>query len=235
MGAPGEEPRIRAALDACFDAFGNPDGGFGHRAESHLCVTANLTRAALVFGRGEDPRVARAIDWLVGAQRVDGGWNCFPEDESGGTPDSWEPLAAFAALPSSQRPREAVARGVEFFLDRHLGLDDPYEPWRRIHFPNHYYYDFLIGLDLVTTLGTGDDERLAPALDLLRSKRRPDGRWALDMTHPDIDPEGDPPYKPVIKEFLAKVRRIEVEPPGEPSKWATLHAMRVLSRVEHRT
>ncbi len=231
MGAPGAEPRIQAALEACLDVFGNSDGGFGHRKASHLCVTGNLARAAIVFGRGEDPRVARAIDWLVAAQRPDGGWNCFPEDESGGTPDSWEPLGAFAALPPLRRPREAVARGVDFFLDRRLGLDDPYAPWRRIHFPHHYYYDFLIGLDLVTALGTAGDDRLVPALDLLRSKRRPDGRWALDATHPDIDPEGDPPYKPVIKEFLANVRRIEVEPPGSPSRWATLSGMIVLARA----
>ena len=231
MGAPGTDPRIHATLEACLDTFREPDGGFGHRKGSHLCVTGNLVRAAVAFGRLDDPRVARAIEWLVSAQRPDGGWNCFPEDPSGGTPDSWEPLAAFAALPPRRRPREAVERGVEFFLKRRLGLDDPYTPWRRIHFPHHYYYDFLVGLDLVTTLGATGDERLAPALELLRSKRGPDGRWALDITHPDVDPEGDPPYKPVIEEFLAKVRRIEVEPPGVPSRWATLLAMRVLARV----
>lgn len=87
MGAPASDLRIQAALDACIEVQGNPDGGFGHRTVSHLCVTGNLTRVAILFGRGDDPRVANAIDWLVAAQRPDGGWNCFPEDTSGGTPD----------------------------------------------------------------------------------------------------------------------------------------------------
>jgi hypothetical protein len=73
MGAPGGEPRIAATLEACLSGFAKPDGGFGHRAGRHPCVAGNLTRAAILLGRDEDPRVRSAVRWLVGSQRTDGG------------------------------------------------------------------------------------------------------------------------------------------------------------------
>jgi hypothetical protein len=122
---------------------------------------------------------------------------------------------------------------VGFFLEQHLGVDKGYEPWRRIHFPRHYYYDFLLGLELVTSLGDRHDSRLNPAIELLLSKESADGRWSLDDTHPDVDPEGDPPYKPIYAEMMKNKpkNKLEVEPPGSPSRWATLAAMRILRRV----
>ena len=233
MGADPSDRRIIKVLEACLELFAKPDGGFG-RSDSHLCITGNMVRAATLLDHGDDPRVKRGITWLLAHQRADGGWHCFPEDEPGSTVDSWEPLAALGTIPSPQRSPEvadAIKRGVAFFLDQHLGVDAGYDPWRSIHFPRHYYYDFLLGLELTTSLGDPKDKRLKSALDLLLSKRASDGCWALDATHPDVDPEGDPPYKPIYANFLATVVRLEVEPPGAPSRWATLAAMRVLQRA----
>jgi len=233
MGAAGDDQRIIKVLEACLDAFAKPDGGFG-RNDSHLCVTGNMVHAASLFGHGGDPRVKRGVDWLLMHQRADGGWNCFPEDEPGSTVDSWEPLVALGTIPSSERSPDfarAIKRGLEFFLEQRLGVNAGYEPWRRIHFPRHYYYDFLLGLELATSLGDAEDARLKPALDLLLSKRSADSRWALDATHPDVDPEGDPPYKPIYAEMMRTTVRLEVEPPSAPSRWATLAAMRVLQNV----
>ena len=234
MGAPSDDQRVTAALERILQVFVKPDGGFG-RKEGHICVTGNIVRAATHFGYGNDPRVKRGMEWLLSQQRSDGGWNCFPEDEPNSTPDSWEPLAALGTIPAPLRTpdvRCAIERGVEFFLQQRLGVQAGYEPWRRIHFPRHYYYDCLVGLDLVTSLGNPDDSRLKSAIDLLRSKSSAEGRWALDITHPDVDPEGDPPYKPIWNKFLATVVRLELEPPGTPSRWATLAAMRILKRIE---
>ena len=233
MGTACKDGRIIQVLESCLEVFAKPDGGFG-QSSSHLCTTGNIVRAATLFGRGDDPRVMRGVEWLLAQQRADGGWNCFPEDEPGSTVDSWEPLAALGTTPSSQRSLEvehAIKRAVAFFLEQQLGVDAGYEPWCRIHFPRHYYYDFLLGLELVTNLGDPNDARLKPALDLLLSKRSADGRWALDATHPDVDPEGDPPYKPIYAKMMAETVRLEVEPLGAPSRWATLTAMRVLQRV----
>lgn len=226
MGATVEEPRVARALDACLAGFAKPEGGFGRRG-SHLCVTGNLVRAATLMGRGDDPRVRSGIEWLVSQQQKDGGWNCWPERNPFGLLDAWEALGAFAALAPGQRPKEVVARGVEFLLSKQLGLGEDYAPWRRLHFPRHYYYDILVGLDLATALGDAEDERLAVPLSWLASKRGADGTWRHEKHHPDIE---DPDYTPYPAGMNLPLGPLVVEPEG-PSKWLTLAALRVLDRV----
>ena len=174
------------------------------------------------FGYADDPRVRAAVDWLVHAQKDDGGWHCFPSEV--GTLDCWESLAAFAALPSSARSaavHAAIERGAEFYLERGLlresdGSTNP--PWQRIHYPNHYYYDFLVGLDLLSALGYAEDPRIRPALDLLEERRNPDGTWNLQAVHPDLLP--DDPYHP-----RTPVYPVLLEHVGRPSRWATLRRL----------
>jgi len=40
------------------------------------CLTGNVVAALLRLGYGEDPRLWRAVDWLVSIQKTDGGWLC---------------------------------------------------------------------------------------------------------------------------------------------------------------
>jgi len=223
MGVPATDPAAGALLEACLDAF------LGDPRENEVCLTGNLARAAWRMGRGSDPRVADAVRWLAATQLPDGGWHCWPDEDPRGTLDAWEALGAFAAIPPAARSAEvraAAARGVEFLLERRLGMDDPYEPWRRLHAPRHYYYDVLVGLDLATALGDPTDPRLRPALAWLRAKRGADGRWHADRPHPDLGPGADYALRPG-----EAVTPLVVEPEGEPSRWLTLAALRVLRRT----
>ena len=121
---------------------------------------------------------------------------------------------------------QAISRGAEFYLKRKLTEEGkPYAPWLRLHYPNHYYYDVLIGLDLMTEFGYGSDRRLRPALELLGKKRRSDGTWLNERSHPDVGPGTD--YHPDPK----TVKPLVIEAAGRPSKWITLKALRVLKRV----
>ncbi|MCI4360741.1 MAG: hypothetical protein L3J91_03485, partial [Thermoplasmata archaeon] len=104
-----------------------------------------------------------------------------------------------------------------------------YEPWHRFHWPVHYYYDLLVGLDMLTSLGYGDDPRLSVALDLLRSKRRPDGRWNMDAIHPDVGPKARQWYAEHPNKLPSP---LAFERAGRPSKMITLRALTVLGRVE---
>jgi hypothetical protein len=122
-----------------------------------------------------------------------------------------------------------VERGAEFYLERELHRQGGrYAPWYRFHWPVHYYYDVLVGLDVLTALGYVDDPRLRFALELLRKKRRPDGRWNLDAVHPDVAGATARWFREHPKD---RPTPLPFESPREPSKMVTLRALTVLSRV----
>ncbi len=234
LGMTAADPRVRKPSERFLSEYARKDGGFdvpGSKwARSELCLTGNLARTLERCGFGNDRRVRSAFAWLVDHQMEDGGWHCFYEKAFGrGTLDAWEGLYAYAFLPKARltpRIRGSIERGAEFFLERQLlHQGKRYVPWTRTHYPVHYYYDFLVGLDMLTRLGYGGDRRLRPALELLEKKRRPDGRWALDKVHPDLGAGAG--YR-----FRRKPKRLALETEGMPSKWITLTALQVLKRVE---
>lgn len=232
LGLTAQDPRVRRTCELFLRDYARKDGGFDdvESARSELCLTGNLTRTLARCGFGDDPKVRSGFDWLVEHQMEDGGWHCFYQNAFGrGTLDAWEGLYAYTALPRARwtpRIQRSVEAGAEFFLDRELlHQGRRYVPWFRFHYPVHYYYDVLVGLDMLTALGYGGDRRLRPALDILEKKRRRDGTWALDKIHPDLGAGAG--YR-----FRRKPKRFALETEGRPSKWITLTALRILKRVE---
>jgi hypothetical protein len=117
----------------------------------------------------------------------------------------------------------ARLRGQEFLLERHLFRSratgqriatdrktGSAPAWTEIAFPTRWHYDILWGLDYLRRAGAAADERAADAIDLLQRKRDGDGRWPLENPHPG----------PVHFEMEGRA--------GEPSRWNTLRALRVL-------
>lgn len=237
LGATRSIPEVAASAEywmAKSPLQGGGVGGFG-KGKGHHCYTANMARGLLLLGYAEDPRVRKTLEWLVKTAHPKGGWSCrFVKD--GPAPsrslDAWEGLAAFAAYPrSSWTPpmRDCVERTAEYYLEHELHVQgDRYEPWYRFHWPNHYYYDLLIGLDALTALGYGKDTRLGFALDLLRKKRRADGRWNLDADQLDPDAETAAFFD---KYPTKRPTPLVFETAGGPSKMVTLRARIVLSRL----
>jgi len=224
LGVSGRHPRVAKAVKLFFRRFEGPSGGLGSRG-SEVCFTGNAVRMLARFGHLKDPRVQPAIDWLLRHQKADGGWHCFPSKT--GTLDCWEALSAFGAIPPAARSAammRAIERGAEFYLDRGLLREGrtPYAPWMRLHYPVHYFYDLLVGLDTLTALGYGDDRRMGPALDKLEGMRNRDGSWNMDALHPDSE---DPEYQ-VRGPFYP----FGLEVAGKPSRWITTTALAVLQR-----
>jgi hypothetical protein len=207
----------------------------GRRAPiQHACYAGNMVRALIQFGYGDDPRVRKGLEWLVRTAHPKGGWSCWNFGDGPGKGrnlDGWEELSAFVPYPRSKwtpAMKACVGRGAEYFLEKELhDPNAPYPPRYRFHWPVHYFYDVLVGLELLTGLGYVDDPRLGFALDLLNSKRRPDGRWNLDADHPD-----DPAYEKYFAEHPDKrFVPLSFEKAGRPSKMITLRALAVLARV----
>ena len=227
LGLTKEDPRIAKACDLWIRRLAAADGGFAPSGaeKGHLCTTGNTARALVRFGYADHPKVLSAFEWLAENRDKKGGWSCFG---NGRNLDSWEGMSAFAVYPRqkwTEDMKRAVELGAEFFLERELHRQgDHYEPWYRFHYPVHYYYDLLVGLDFMTSLGYGGDSRLTHAVSHLEKKRRTDGRWNLDAVHPDV--EGN------MAEWYGKHPKhaptpFALESVGAASKMITLTAMRV--------
>lgn len=229
LGLTARHPGVRRAVDLMLEDYGSSDGPLhGRKYKPHFCFVGNIARMMILFGLGADRRVKASLDWLAEQQLEDGGWDCFGRPT--GTLDCWEALAAYAALGPRRWTRKwkgAVERGAEFYLERGLLREGQYRyaPWERLHYPVHYYYDVLVGLETLVRLGYWDDPRLGPALELLKRKMRPDGTWRLDAVHPDLGRGANYDAEP-------SVRRFALERDGAPSKWITLRALGVLREAK---
>ncbi len=228
LGMTRRHAGVRRVAELLLRRWSVPRGDLSGRA-GEICVTGNAVRTLTRFGYLEHPSVQRSIRWILRTQKEDGGWQCFPSRS--GTLDGWEGLAALAEIPEGSRDRRmqrAIERGAEYYLERRLMKEGRgrYEPWFRIHYPNHYFYDLLVGLRVLTRLGYGTDRRLQPALRWLEGKRRKDGRWEIDASLPDLDPTM------AGYQYEYVMFPVRLEPLGEPSQWATVEALSVLRRAE---
>jgi hypothetical protein len=187
--------------------------------EVEPCINGRVVAVGAYFG--QEAQSAGLVDRLLGEQMDDGGWNC--EQENGSTRGSFhtticvlEGLLEFEqAAGGSPALTAARERGQEYLLERRmlhrLSTGDVIDPdWTRFSFPTGYHYDVLRGLDYLRRAGAAPDARIAEAIDLVVRKRGQDGRWSLENPHPDqLDLGMD-------------------ETEGEPSRWNTLRALRVL-------
>ncbi len=194
------------------------DGQDYFDGEVEPCINGKAVALGAYFGEKVDGIVER----LLGEQLDDGGWNC--EAERGSTRSSFHTtisvLDGFLEYERANGAPPAVTaarhRGEEYLLERRLfrrlSTGEVIDPaWTQFSFPTGWRYDVLRGLDYLQSAGGEPDERCEEAIDLVESKRDPDGRWPLENTHPgrvhfEMD-EGD----------------------GKPSRWNTLRAMRVLA------
>jgi hypothetical protein len=192
----------------------------------YSCLTGNMAAALMRMGYADDPRVRKALEWLVKIQNKDGGWLCpywraHVKDTHGCFDGTICPLEAFSEVPRKDLTKEmqqAIERGAGFLLMHRLFRADHHDykvinkSWLKLSFPWFYGYNILRGLDVLTKLGYVNDERLDDAVEVLLQKRRQDGTWIL---------EGAP-----IGRMQANI-----EAKGRPSKWITLIALRTLKRL----
>ncbi len=192
--------------------------------ELEPCINGQVGAAGAYFGQDVRGIVAR----LLAEQLPDGGWNC--EAENGSTRSSFNTtICVLEALLEHERttggsPQVTAARlrGQEYLLERRLfhrrSTGEVIERdrkggavWTHFAFPTWWHYDVLRGLDYLRRAGAAPDERMAEAIEVMASKRDADGRWPLEARYPGVMP-------------------IEIDAgEGQPSRWNTLRALRVLN------
>jgi len=186
--------------------------------EVEPCINGNVVSTGSYFGVDMTTLVNR----LLGEQLSDGGWNC--EVENGATVSSFGTtinvleglLAHERATGGSAKVAEARSRGEEYLLERRLlrrkSTGEVIDPsWLRFSFPTWWHYDVLRGLDYLRDAGHDPaDARVAEAIDVVKRNRADDRRWPLQEV------------------FDGATYFVMDDGEGQPSRWITLGAMRVL-------
>lgn len=185
--------------------------------EVEPCINGRTIETGAYFGVD----VSAIVERVIGERLADGGWNC--EAENGSVRSSFDTtinvldglLEFERATGGSAAVRQARRGGEEYLLERGLFrrrstgevADAAYLDFA---FPYYWHHDVLRALDYFRRSGAEPDPRMAEAVEVVRSKRRPDGRWPLDRVHP------------------GRVHFAFEEGVGKPSRWNTLRALRVL-------
>ena len=136
-----------------------------------------------------DELVSRLLKW----QWPDGGWNCdkHSEADTSSFMETLIPLRAlalYASVSGNATVRAAAERAAEVFLTRQLykrRRDDQviHPRFALLHYPLYWHYDILFGLKVMAEAGFIGDPRCKSALDLLESKRLPDGGFPAEETY----------------------------------------------------
>lgn len=233
---PQDNPQAGRSIQMMFDTAATPDGSVNFARTEHpadVCINGMALGYASYF-RSPDPRLHAIIGYLLCMEMPGGGWNCNAV-RSGATHFSFHTTIsvlegllryrgalanADGAGPAECAQRldaigQAEARAIELMLRHQLFKSDRTgeiirQQFVTLAYPSRWHYDILRGLDYLQAAGVPFDDRMAPALSVLASKRRSDGTWPLQSGYP-----GE------VHFTMEK---------GGPSRWNTLRALRVLKR-----
>jgi hypothetical protein len=206
----------------CWDLRRVKSGNAFFEGEVEPCINGGVLALAAYFGRPTERLALR----LVGEQLEDGGWNC--ETPKSARSSFHTTICVLEGLLEYERavgspPKVAAARrrGEEYLLQRalfrRLSTGEVANPaFLEIAFPPRYHYDILRALDYFRSAYVEPDARMDEAVHCIKSNRQADGRWRLDRSYDEAlaIPFG--------------------ESAGEPSRWNTLRALRVLRWYERR-
>jgi hypothetical protein len=216
-------PQIKKAIRLILDKGYYKDGGINlwKLANSENCVNGMFLAIASFFEL-EDERIHKLADNLLKTQMADGGWNCrWPYGATHSsfhtTISSLEGLWKYEKRISGKRKSQIKVsrnKGIEFLLQHRLFRSHRTGrivdlKMTRFSFPPRWHYDVIRGLDHLQDCNYKKDERMSEGIELIRSKQGQDGLWKLQQ------------------KYSGRVH-FDMEEQGEPSRWNTLRALRIL-------
>lgn len=190
-------------LDRWLDAhYYREVGADAHRQRGVRVINGRARRCGSMHGNAllaltrlgfTGERTAALAERLMHWQWPDGGWNCDrnPAAAMSSLHETLLPmrgLASHAQVTGDRSAARAARRAAEVLLERRLFRrrrdgEVIQRDMIRLHYPGYWHYDVLAGLRGIVDVGMIDDPRCADALDLLESKRLPDGGWPANSRH----------------------------------------------------
>jgi len=225
LGLSPNNPQAKRACKIFLDKGMYTDGGinfFSYSLKySETCVTSMIL-ALLAYFRYPDEYLHSIALYLIDQQMPDGGWNC--ESYKGATHSSFHTtISALEGLfeyqctyPEKKKQISKVReRGHEFLLTHRLykshRTGDVFDvKMTNMPFPPRWKYDFIRALDYFRACDAPRDERMSDAIELLQKKQKKDGLWQMNSG-------------------MSGLKYFDLEAAGQPGRWNTLRALRVLN------
>jgi hypothetical protein len=220
---------IRKILETIFESEKGPDGGigaFGTSKKCDVCVNGMILNYAAYFTVDEE-YLKSIVDFLLTEKMKDGGFNCL-SNKSGAIHSSLHStLSVLEGILEYERNGykyklsellKAKSQSHEFILMHRLFRSDKtgeiINPnFLKFHYPTRWYYDILKALDYFQSAKTKYDDRMSEAIDIMWTRRTKDGLWKLASQHPGQT-------------------HFDMERVGQPSRWNTLRASRILKHFQ---
>ncbi len=243
LGADVNDPKVRKGCEYVLNhniaghgglTYNGIPSGFIH------CLSGNLLAALIDLGCIDDKRVQSALEWEARTITGDGvadnkaqnvleryyaytpgpNFVCGP---NGGLPCGWGAVKAILALSKvpanhrTERINKAIEQGTRFLLSHDVANADypfgfgnkPSSSWFKFGYPIGYVADVLQNLEVLAALGQGNNPKITKAIEFVTNKQDSQGRWEMEYT-------------------LNGKMWVDIEKKGQPSKWITLRALRVL-------
>ncbi len=230
LNLPSNNEIVQETIELVLQNSKSADGGIrlGPSTSEHsdICVNGMFLNYASYFKTSEE-KIHSIIDSILNEIMPDGGFNCVME-RNGAKHSSFhttisvlEGLTEFLKAGYTYRKAEILSvkkSAVEFILIHQLYLSDHTghiinKDFLKLTYPCRWKYDILRALDYFQYAGVEWDNRMTSALDILRAKRNRDGTWQQPAAH-------------------AGQVHFLMEKTGEPGRWNTLRALRVLKYFE---
>jgi len=205
------------------------DGGInpsGTIKQSDVCINGMFLNYASYFETRE-ALLESIIDFIISQQLPDGGFNCQFNRQGARHSSLHSTLSVIEGIHEYSRwgyryrhdeLKKIEKESHEFILAHRL-----YKSHRTgeiidkkmvmLSYPSRWRYDILRALDYFQFVKFGFDKRMTDALDVLIKKQRSDKKWPLQAKH-----TGNVHF--------------DMENVGEPSRWNTLRALRVLKHFD---
>jgi hypothetical protein len=227
-----ESKVIKESLDNVFRNEKGPDGGIrpiGANGKCDVCVNGMVLNYASYFHVDEE-LLKSVIDFLLAERMADGGFNCRSNTSGAIHSSLHTTLSVLEGILEYERNGytyrldellRAKSESQEFILLHKFFRSDKtgkiIKPnFLKLYYPGRWYYDILKALDYFQLSKAEYDNRMADAIEIILNKRTKDGLWKLAANHPGQT-------------------HFEMERAGQPSRWNTLRAMRVLKHYDKQT